>query len=144
MFKKFHKQKNGVMSLIEIIVIVTVLSILVAASIVNFSAAKNRAEIRRCASSLHNIRQCIKAYWIEKEYYPPTAVVTDFSTLYTELSSSGMDFNPEEDFSGWISYEGDFDFYTLVVRSHGRSQLLLTATPNGIDCGEYQELCEIR
>lgn len=145
-FLREQKEEKGVASLVEIIVIVAVLGILIAASIANYKGAKDRAQIRRCAAVLHNIRQALNMFRIDTTgSFPATSTITDFDTLYTQLSPYGLESSPEEEFKEFISYEGASNGYTLVVRARDTKGILLTATQTEIKCADgskdYWDLC---
>lgn len=141
MMKNIVNNEKGVVSIVEIMTIVAVLGILISASIATFLGARDRTLIRNSCSMLHNIRQCLETYKIEKPTYP--GGISDFQTLYTTLSRYGLEANPETEFArtgGFVSYSVSTSGYTLVVRARDRSRVVLTATRSGIDAGIYSDL----
>lgn len=146
----FFKIKNnkGVTSLVEIIIIVSVLMVLIAASIANFSGAKARTQVRKSCAALHNIRQAFFNFKTDNDFYPST--ITDFSNMYSQLSASGMDIEPRVgiDFKSFESYTqiSSGTYYNLVVKSQDINGTLLTATPDNIiavnGSNDYNDLCD--
>ena len=128
--------EKGITSLVEIMIIVVVLGILVAASIANFTGARDRAKLRASASALQEVTRAIEGYWIEKDTYPIFSCVDDpISTCFTRLYTILSPFYDAERISQhctYVSYTSTVNFYTFVVRAKNVPRTILTATPRGI------------
>lgn len=141
------KNEKGVSSLVEIVIIVSVLMVLIAASVANFTGAKTRAQVRKSCAALNNIRQTLFAFKTDNDYYPST--ISNFTDMYTQLSASGLDNEPKNgvDFKNFESYTqiSSGTYYNLVVRSQDVKGVILTATPDLITAvdgsNNYNELC---
>lgn len=146
--KSIKLNNKGVASLVEIIIIISVLMVLIAASIANFSGAKARAQIRKSCAALHNIRQSLFNFKADNDFYPST--ITDFSDMYSQLSASGMDVEPRigVDFKSFVSYTqiSSGTYYNLAVQAQDINGTLLTATPDSIiavnGSNNYNDLCD--
>lgn len=145
-----RKRERGIMSLVELIVIVVILSVLVSATVVSWSGARARANIRLSCSALLNVRNAMHAYWSDYDEYPVTA--TSFLDLYTKLSVAGLDTDPTDSFrANYFSYSmvsdtygAGIDYYTLSAKAKGPRPVLLTVTPDAVaanDGKDFSDLC---
>lgn len=149
--KRKWRNEKGIMSLVEIVVIVAILCILVAATVVSWRGAKARAMIRLSCSALMNVRNGMHGYWSDNDEYPYG--VTSFSGLYTVLSASGLDTDPTDSFLAnsfsysMVSdtYTAGIDYYTLAAKAKGPRNVVLTVTPDAVyanDGKDFSDLCK--
>ena len=60
------------MTLIEILVVVTILGLIAAAVAVNVVGALGEAKVKQARTDLHTLENCLDLYKIDKERYPST------------------------------------------------------------------------
>lgn len=123
---------RGVASLMEILIIVVVLGILVAASVVTFTGARDRTRIRQAAQAVSEVLRAMEMYRAEQQTYP--LAFTDTTQLYNTLSGFGYDALRLPEHCSYISYTSlsAGENYRLVVQAFDRSGTPITATITGL------------
>lgn len=132
--QEWHRQK-GVLSLVEVIIIIVILSILASASIISYRGAKDRALIKQACGMLNDVRQALSVYYTELDAYPKG--MASFNDVYQALSAYGLEVDPSPDFSAFVSFSSyeltTGPYYVLVSRAKDSQKIALTATPDVIE-----------
>lgn len=121
-------------TLIELMIVIVIIGILAAIAIPRFIGAQDRARIGAAKSELNAVRQALSMYEMDHATYPTSA------TSWDDLRSQLVDPNtqnpyvalPETPNFEFVSYQGDAQTYTLVVRAFDNARTQLTATPEGV------------
>lgn len=128
-----HRVKSG-FSLVELLIVLSILGILASVAIPIFLQQKDDAIIGVTKANLNTIRSALTQYSIgtaDNRYLPGTLGYFDF-----RAALPGANLPPSESearmVSGSFLYSGDGASYTLNVISSNRTAARFSATPSGI------------
>ena len=152
------KRKEKGTSLIELMMVVSVLSILAALGMSSFSWTLNKGRVRRALVCAASIRSALEMYKCEHDSYPATDDIgKDFDKLYNVLGDNlaskpgakASDYRGnfrDQDASppGFVSYgaaslvapPNTYEMYTLTLRARDSGQTIITITPDKLEGGE--------
>ncbi len=117
------KKQNQGFTLIELLAVVTILGILAAIAIANFSTMQDRGRIARVKSNMHTTQLSIEDFSLMNGRYP--GAVADFLTMLPRLSGGGNGF--ENPFTG--SQEPPVDNLPTESGKIGFTAILQGASP---------------
>jgi prepilin-type N-terminal cleavage/methylation domain-containing protein len=134
-------------TLIELMIVVTIIAILAAISVPTFLSYRNKAKIASAVSSMGQVRAAMASY--ASSYlgnpFPPDSSITDWNSLATVCNDNGATLRSTEEEAGmrFISYDrhdsdddGEDDTYELMVRVIGVPPTLKGSTiivsPEGV------------
>jgi type II secretion system protein G len=93
-------KRNSGFTLIELLIVVAIIGILAAIAVPNFLNAQTRAKVARAISDIRSLDQAIRAYMVDKNFYPIRSGWMDeryipLTTPVSYMSSIPLDpFNP--------------------------------------------------
>ena len=137
-------QKTAGFTLIEMMIVVAIIAILAAIAIPNLIAYRDKSRVAQAIGSSEAIRAALASYAASSvgNVYPPTAAITDFSSLRLVVNEHGgmLPLNAIFTVSYYDFYDSDGDgvpdTYSLRLIVDGVSTSLvgseLLLTPQGI------------
>ncbi len=126
--------KNSGFTLIELMIVVTIIGILAAASIFSFMHARDRARVGACVASLGGIKTAMEIYHSDEGKYP-VGPLGSFDDIYTELGNVMNDQKASKDMTcEFVSYDGLGTWYTLetIVRKSSPTPANIRLTENEV------------
>lgn len=152
---KMRRKEKG-FSLIELMMVVSVLSILAALGVSSFSGTLNQGRIRRALVCAASIRSAFEMYKCEHDSYPAPTDIGNFNKLYNVLGDNlasspggsstdyGGNFRDQDASpSGFVSYgaaslvapTNTYEMYTLTLLARDSGQTIITITPGNLEGG---------
>ena len=153
---KMKRKEKGI-SLIELMMVVSVLSILAALGAGSFSWTLNKGRVRRALVCAASIRSALEMYKCEHDSYPASNDIDNFDELYNVLGDNlaskpgakASDYRGnfrDQDASppGFVSYgaaslvapTNTYEMYTLTLRARDSGQTIITITPDKLEGGK--------
>jgi prepilin-type N-terminal cleavage/methylation domain-containing protein len=126
-------------TLVELMIAVSIISILAAISIPNVMTFKDKAIQKAAMVNLEVVRTALSQYSADQDdnHYPTTAMIGDFTTLCHILDDYGLtfDFNDGVDILKWknfVGYAGTGTNFTVTIIANDSSSTTFRATLSGI------------
>lgn len=122
-------------SLIELIIVMTVITILVGMVIPQFQGVLSRNRVKAARGVMESIRGAMEMYRANYDGYPTTTKITDLNSLYANLSPY-LPITPNSAFDSFISYSTAITVgtkptvYTLSLQAKINDTAPITASPN--------------
>jgi prepilin-type N-terminal cleavage/methylation domain-containing protein len=137
------KEERKGLSLIELLVVMSILAILSAMSIPNFRNYLMKSRVRVAKVAMSSIRAALEMYKARKDTYPVTNEITSLTSLYKVLSPYLPPRDPNNPFpveflkNSPVSYTGTTFNYTLEIMSRANTPVTATAKIlSGVYMGE--------
>ena len=136
--------KTAGFTLMELLIVVAVIGMLAAIAVPNFIAYRDKSRVTQAMGSSESIRAALASYAASSvgNVYPPTAAITDFSSLRLVVNEHGgmLPLNAIFTVSHYDFYDSDgdgvADTYSMRLIVNGVSTGLIGAqlliTPQGI------------
>lgn len=124
--------QKGVISLVEILIIVITLGILARMAIANFMDAKDRTRVRMAGQAVQEVIRAMNMYRAEEGTYPLT--MPNMIAVYNVLSRDGYDNLRLPEYCTEFSYVSlaSGSNFRMVVRAFDRNRTPITATMTGL------------
>ncbi|HPC31084.1 MAG TPA: type II secretion system protein [Candidatus Paceibacterota bacterium] len=146
----FLNSKKKAFTLVEMLVVVTVIAILSSMILVGMGGARAKARDARRIADLHNIQNVLELYFAQKGKYPPTPTgATDlakWTSFVSTLTGAGLGVSqipsdPINDTTYFYRYGADTSgtTYTLGAKLEQSDPALnsdIDGTSNGINCDD--------
>ena len=100
--KRLFSEESG-FTLIEMVIVISVIAILMSMAVPTLSGVKNRANLTVVKSDLHNIMSSLELYYMKNYKYPDSS---DTSNTINKIKNEFADLNIKEDGTDY-SYETD-------------------------------------
>lgn len=100
--KRLFEEESG-FTLIEMVIVISVIAILMSMAVPTLSGVKNRANLTVVKSDLHNIMSSLELYYMKNYKYPDSS---DTSNTINKIKDDFADLNIKEDGTAY-NYETD-------------------------------------
>ena len=86
--KTINKKKFG-FTLVELLVVISIIGVLSAILMVNFVGTRERSRDTQRIQDLNSLRNALRLYYNDFQYYPPCTLATSGSCLTSSIGTSG-------------------------------------------------------
>lgn len=108
------KRKNG-FSMIELLVVTTIIIILTTIGLVSYTAANRNARNGKRKADMEMVRQALVLYRTDEDYYPSTLIFTTMITIISDYTSATTVTDPKNEGIYVYTYTSDGITFTLTA-----------------------------
>lgn len=144
--QNFSKKHLGGFTLIEMLIVVTIIAVLASLILVGMGGARSKSRDARRVADLHNVMNALELYYAKKGQYPEGvyASATNWETFKSILKNGGIGVtrvpnDPLNDSTYYYRYGGTTTDYVLGAALETEDRVLDEDVDGtniyGIDCG---------